>query len=354
MHIFFDSVPTHLIAGVDQASFELNAEKAFHGIKNVPSEPELHVIHFQSSENGVRYGYWFQSKSSDFVELNYDAGQEIYVPRTLNKDEERRDAENKFGALQAFMMPFPQIDEENSWHELTKYIKWRDVQYGAGCSGEFAYVDSSITTSEENLKLFKTLRRRVDTSKADIVAPVSEAVLNYTPVVFKSLEALRPDHKMEDFFDKSWYLSNIILPKYHNSSMYSLLGEFQWAFLNAIFFGNYGSSLQWHNIIELICFSSKANVQLVQTFDETLSRQLRVFPEVYFDVLISGSVWRKCLLESPQKDQLSQTLKVIEERFPELISGNASDSENDSTDSTDEDAPVIVEKITYRGHLRSY
>lgn len=103
-----------------------------------------------------------------------------------------------------------------------------------------------------------------------------ERTLNFTMIKFKSKEAIRIGHEMNDFQDKSFYLNEIILKKYYDSSIDNLFGELQFAFLNTILFCNYASSLQWHNILELICFSKQVEQEKIDELDHILQVQIKL------------------------------------------------------------------------------
>ncbi|CUS21542.1 LAQU0S03e04940g1_1 [Lachancea quebecensis] len=357
MEAFIDQVPHAVTIGIDTYSFEVKPGQPFHGIKNIPREPALHVVHFQHSDNGTRYGYWFESDAQHYVEFTYDREKEIFVPRTLSSDSDRSDGQRRFEQVNALMVAYPALDEEDSWYELTKHIRWPNVQRIAGCSSKLVYVDSAMTTSEENKNILKALSKSGQT-QMDAATSTAEPILNYTPIVFKSREAIRDDHKMEDFLDKSYYLHKVVLPHHHRNSMRSLLGELQWAFLNAMLFGSYGSSLQWHNVLELVCCSSTVSQAHVSELDNALSRELRVVPELYVDTLLNEEVWVRCLDESFQGPYLQKTAAAARELLPAL--NNASDdganyeayegalSRDQGLSDDDPDEPVVAERVLYR------
>ncbi|KAM3164420.1 Aar2 [Lachancea thermotolerans] len=357
MEVFIDQVPHAVTIGVDTYSFEVKQGQPFHGIKNIPREPALHVMHFQHSENGTRYGYWLESDAQDYVEFRYDGEKEIFTPRIFASDGDRSEGHRRFEQVNALMVPYPAVDEEDSWNELTKHIRWPDVKCIAGCSNGLVYVDSAMTTSEENKNLLNALSKG-GRPQLNASAPTVEPTLNYTPIVFKSREAIRDDHKMEDFLDKSYYLHNVVLPRHHRNSMRSLLGELQWAFLNAMLFGSYGSSLQWHNLLELVCCSSTVSEAHMSELDNALSRELRVMPELYADTLLNEEVWVRCLDESFQGQHLHKTAVAARELLPAL--DNASDdgadygayeealSHDQGLSDDDPDGPVVAERVLYR------
>lgn len=345
MHIFIDNSPVDLTIGIDHFSFEISKDRSnqgFYGIKNIPVDPSIHVIHFQHSDNGIRYGYWFESDISEYLQFKYSAQEEIFVPSVPSDDQEANSYYNKFQELNYLMLGYPSIDEGDTWYTLTRYLKWKELVHiseNKKCNRQLIYVDSSMTTREENTLLNKVLKARNKDTEQEIIIPSAEPILNYTPIVFKSVAAMRSDHKTEDYLDKSWYLKNVILQQYHYNSMRSLFGELQFALLNAVFFGNYGSSLQWHNILELICLSSQVETKLIRELDTIVSNQLKIIPEPYAEILLNEQMWAKCLLNSFHGDKLVKTSKQIEGLLPHVIP-----ERHDSSDIEEREESLLPEE----------
>ncbi|SCU97884.1 LADA_0H09032g1_1 [Lachancea dasiensis] len=363
MEIFIDRIDQPVTFGIDLYSFDVKPNQPFHGFKKVPRDPRFHIVHFQHSTVGVRYGYYFEADKLEYLQFEYDRTQELYKPRSLETEEARRDGYNKFQQLHPLMVPYPSVDEGDSWFEITKFVKMLDVKYIAGCSGHFVYMDSAVTTEEEKGILRKALAKGRHTGGTGLGGPVpqEELSLNYSAIVFKSKDAIRPEHKMQDFLDKSYYLNEVILPRHHHSSIYSLFGELQWAFLNALMFGNYASSLQWHNIVELLAFSSRIKTVLLAELDALLAAQLASLPSFYVDTLLNEDVWVRVLHDSHHSTELPNTGNAIRKLWPHL---GEVDSEPDALlssfdrpyafqhdgddDSGDENGPVVAERVIYR------
>ena len=67
----FTSVPVEVTIGIDQYSFNVEANQPFQGIKDIPID-HVHVIHFQhADDSGMRYGYWFDGKTGNYY-IQYD------------------------------------------------------------------------------------------------------------------------------------------------------------------------------------------------------------------------------------------------------------------------------------------
>ncbi|AET39700.1 U5 snRNP complex subunit AAR2 Ecym_4679 [Eremothecium cymbalariae DBVPG len=302
MNIFLDSIAgKDLILGIDHHSFQLKPGHPFYGIKGISTQYKFHVVHFQHGDNGLRYGYWFESNDTACIVFAYDITKELYVPQLTsygNDDAACRIADRLRQSL-PFMFQYPKIDDEDTWHTLTQHMKWTDIRYWTETTSPhhcLAYVDSSMTTAQENRLLKNTLlANRIPNQQREITVPETEPILNYTPIVFKSSAALRPEHKTNDYLDKSWYLNHVILPQYHCGSLLSLLGELQFAFLNTLIFSNYGSSIQWHSITELLCRSSQIPPRHLQQLDSILAAQLAILPKEHADAFLNEKLWLTCL-----------------------------------------------------------
>ncbi|SCU83759.1 LAFA_0D05578g1_1 [Lachancea sp. 'fantastica'] len=359
MELFIDRVDKTVTFGIDLYSFEVKPDQIFHGFKNIPRKPHVHVVHFQHSNDGVRYGYFFESDSNVSVQFEYDAADEIFVPRIIETEQQKTDAYNKFQELNPFMVPYPSIDEEDTWNVLSNHIRMLDLRYMASCSDPCVYMDSAITTKEEEGILSRTLA-----SSGHQAGDVTSAglVMKYTPIVFKSKEAMRDEFKMHDFFDKSYYLNDVILARFHHNSILSLIGELQCAFLSAMLFGNYGSSLQWHNIVELIASSSTVSPKVLLQLDSLLARQLAVVPDFYADMLLNEDAWVRILASVHHGKALVLTRDAAHRLWPHLnedeeeaehglaqvLAGDENMLHNLGDSDVDSDEPVVVERIIYR------
>lgn len=324
--------------GIDQYSFEIKAGSTFSGIKNIPDG--IHVIHFgstsQEENDSIRYGYWFEYPSN--YRMHYDDKSEMFkLIREMDHDKYDRMVERYL----PFMVNYPKIDEDAMWIDLTKYITWDQIR--SIINAEPAYVDSSMTSYEEIQLLRKTL------PKSDYAADVDNS-FQYTKIKFKSRDAIRDHCKMEDFMDKSYYLNKVIIGRDFKGHVGRLIGELQFSFLNAMIYGNYGSSLQWHNLIELICLSSSVDTTTIKRLDHILTLQLKNFPQEYVDVLLNENVWHKCLTDSYQSDSLPQTKKLLKEIIPSFLTsdGGIEDyDEDNSNEEEDEYEPTVAGGVYY-------
>lgn len=334
--------------GIDQFSFQVNAGSPFCGVKNLTDG--LHVIHISSNTNGdddgLRYGYWFHETRGLY--MRYDDVQEVY---RLFQEPDDAKYEQMFQMGSHLMVSYPKIEETN-WPEITNCITYEQCEKILNSNPP--YVDSSMTAEEESRLLNKRLGVKADHDGKHF---------HYTEINFKSLDAIRPDHRMDDFMDKSHYLHHVIVARELKGHINRLLGELQFAFCNAMLFGNYGSSLQWHSIIELITFSSKLPSSFLGRFDNIVSLQLQTLPSEYSETLMNMEMWERCIFKSHQSDQLTLTKKIFESKFSPIEQDEEADEyesdtlpniDSDYEDELDQNKPTVASGVYYvRPHEES-
>ncbi|QLQ79220.1 hypothetical protein HG537_0B05670 [Torulaspora globosa] len=335
-----DVLKFDVTVGIDQFSFQVKAGNRFCGVKNVPDG--LHVIHISSSFNddGIRYGYWFEASSGLY--MRYDEESEMYQ---MFREPDDIKYERMLQMGNHLMVNYPRLDDTN-WSELTRFISYEQIETILDSN----YVDSSMTAKEESRVLNKRLGTVNDSTCKHF---------KYTDIHFKSPSAIRPNHQMEDYMDKSYYLNHVIVNQQLNGHINRLLGELQFAFCNAMLFANYGSSLQWHSIIELISFSSKISHTFIEQFDKILALQLQTLPPEYAETLINKELWERCLTKSHQNDKLKLTKKAYESKFdPDqenseceslttLETGTLPNIDSDYDDDIEENKPSVASSVYY-------
>lgn len=336
-----DVLKFDVTVGIDQFSFEVKAGNPFCGVKNLPDG--LHVIHistsFKDDGDAMRYGYWFEQSRGLY--MRYDEESEMYQ-MFRESDEAKYERMLQLGSH--LMVGYPKLDETN-WHELTGFISYGQIE--TILDAKYHYVDSSMTAGEESRVLNETLG----------IASDSAQHFKYTEIHFKSPEAIRPNHQMEDYNDKSYYLNHVIVARQLKGHINRLLGELQFAFCNAMLFANYGSSLQWHSIIELVTFSSKLSPTFVDLFDKVLALQLQTLPPEYAETLMNREMWEKCLTRSHQSSRLKLTKKAYKSKFdldeendecdPSLETDTLPNIDSDYDDDTDENKPSVASGVYY-------
>lgn len=376
-NILFVDITVEVIIGIDLGSFHVKQSQPFKGIVNIPhiNNDSVHVIHFQhglaseNDNNGLRYGYWF---SEGNYYIKYNETEELYeIFREFDNNKYNLKMQEYLN--RNMVSEYPRIEEDNNWGIISDDISWtlvnKIVKNGDNDTmneqNRIKYIDSSMTSLEENKVLQRTLNRGSNESKSNNL--VHENIFCYTTIKFKSNDAIRSTHRMEDYNDKSYYLNTVIIQKYMNGKISQLIGELQFSFINSIIFGNYGSSLQWHNIIELLFQSSDVSVKIINKIDEIVSTQLTILPDEYKDILINEQLWETLLRGSfqgenvPRIRQKLTELHIVEHINTKVIDddqeeehGEYRDDEDESNNyyhninsSDDEDGPTVVGGIYY-------
>lgn len=327
--------PRDVTIGIDQFSFEVKAGNPFCGVKNIPDG--IHVIHFSSSDEEtecVRYGYWFEETKGRYLQFDQTSGA-----YSMLKESDDTKYDTMIEMHSHLMVSYPKIEDTN-WSELTSCITYEQIQ--TFTSNEIPYVDSSMTTQEESRVLDGKLKNRDNQQSAPH--------FDYTNIQFKSHDAIRDTHRMEDYMDKSHYLNHVIVARSYKGHINRLLGELQFAFCNALLFGNYGSSLQWHSIVELVTFSTQVSTNLIKRLDSILALQLETLPDEYCATLINQEMWLRCLTVSHMSSKLPRTKRVYDNKFNSTSSDEDSESDHhlpniDSDE--DEDEPTVVSGVYY-------
>ncbi|CAL9735712.1 A1 cistron-splicing factor Aar2p [Monosporozyma servazzii] len=360
LSLLIPDIPIDVTIGLDQYSFSVSKGQIFNGIINIPNG--LHIIHFQNG--GIRYGYWFhRDEARHNYYLQYDEITEIFEMK-VEDDVVKYDNILHEYKQKGTLAEYPKLQENEQWVPLSSYIDWDQIVKSVENNEYSIYVDSSMTTREENDLLNKTLGNSTGED---------EKCLNYTPIKFKSRDAIRQGYEMEDYMDKSYYFNDIIVKQYYRGNIRFYYSELQFSYMNSVIFGNYGSSLQWHSMIEVICFTKKIRGEyndIMSIIDEILFQQLKILPEEYTEMLLNEDMWRRCLFESFQGLKLTKTRKIIEEKLPELfhnctgqdfsrnnkvevVDEDEVEDEGENKmlppiDSDDEEGPVVVESLIYR------
>jgi len=250
-NILFTNIVVDVIIGIDLGSFHVVKDQPFKGIVNIPhvNDTDLHVIHFQhvvknqdqnetNEDSGLRYGYWITHGSYYVV---YNEGQELY--EIFQEDDSvKYELAMKDYIERNMVSEYPKIDEGNRWGILSNKINWPLVKtivfpkYRHGKEERFVFVDSSMTTWEENELLRRTLIKdghyNSDNDGDNDGDNDKNRLFHYSPIKFKSKEAMRDDYKMEDFQDKSYYFNEIIIKQKFKGKEFNYIGELQYSYLN--------------------------------------------------------------------------------------------------------------------------
>lgn len=344
-HILFSSVEQEVDIGINHFSFHVKAGQPFGGIHSI-NGGSVDILHFQT-EGGVRYGYWLLPGNRYYCQ--YSSESELYE---VYEDSDASRYHSKFEEFRQrqLLVRYPQIDENDTWNELTRYINWKTISkvFDLPLESHIGFMDSSMSTMEES-KLLTKVDKNKDISK--------DKFLKYTAINFKSKEAIRPDHMMNDFYDRSYYLYEVILNSH--GSVYNLFSELQVSYLNCVMFGNYGSSMQWHSIVELLLTSDRFTQY--KELDELLIAEFRNFPDEYIEMLINTECWTRILprhhdnlpmVTSHFKNHpLLPLHKDIDNEESDIDPYQSDHSIEMNATSEDEDQPALVSGI-YHGQMK--
>lgn len=372
INILFSDIPIAVTVGLDHYSFDVVKGQIFNGIIEIIQG--LHNIHFQ--HGGVRYGYWIHQGSNYYVQYNGDTESfELKIEEDTTKYENILESFKQRGTV----VTYPKMQDGDMWTPLIQYIKWDQIIKITRSNSPVVFVDSSMTTREENEALRNVLKNRAlkENDGDPRVENNNEPYLEYTPIKLKSKAAIRKGHEMEDYIDKTYYFNEVIVKEYYNGRLNLYYSELQFAYMNTILFGNYGSSLQWHSMIEVFCFVKEIRNEngtdndVIHIIDKILSQQLTMLPEEYVETLLNEAMWHKCLLDSYQGPKLLKTREIIKKELSHLLRNSQIDyiandkvdrgeeedyiREDDEimlppidSDNEENDGPMVVERLIYR------
>lgn len=349
-HLILRHIPIDIIFGIDDFSINLTTKQSNIYIKDVSDG--IHIIHFQEKDNGIRYGYWVRNVKNLYIQYIEQHEQfEIFSEMDQIKYEtilNELEISNPYNVIN-----FPKVTAN---FQIYNYLNWEDI---CQClkidkdENQFGYVDSSMITEYEQ-KLLSERLNRATSEYNEFDNNKENKIIRYTNINFKSRESIRVGYEMVDYLDKSYYLNEVIIASMSHGWI-SLLAELQFSFLNFVTMGNYGSSLQWHYIIELIVMSSRVeNIKLV---DEIVSAQLQMLPDEYSNMLLNVEMWARCFKGGQAQQQLVKTRSEIVKLYPEIqddyVNGSSDVESADSVayhniDSDgDSDAPAVAESVSY-------
>lgn len=329
LHIVFGTLPPkcQLTVSINQWSFDVSSGTPFCGVKNVPSDTPvfMHVIPSGASTENTPpcdEGFWL-------------SGENLWYSLVVSDSNivcQRMDFEPN-PSQWAFMVQYTGSAE---WEQLTAQLKWSQMQEIMGSSGAVLSLSSSTPTVEEKEYVDRLL-------KTHEAANITDIHLQYTPIRFKSREAIRPGHERNDFTDKSYYSTFLLQNKWKSKSRF--IGELQLCFLHVALLGNYGSSLQWHSMLSLAIESVSNPPIPIAELDDILAKQLHCIPDVYMEALANILEWRKWFRS--RGDELPKTLNLITERFPDVLDTTDDEEDEKDDDQSSEDAPTVVQSVTY-------
>ncbi|KAL6940354.1 hypothetical protein ACO0QE_004253 [Hanseniaspora vineae] len=313
-----------------------NKSSNVEGIKNIPcdttaanAQHQLCLITFQHEHinsgetDSMIYGYWLplvefslqnnlEGKKINYG-FTYSAQVEKFVPYVIPDAD---NANKRLAQVAPHMVSYDNaetIEKHHIWTALTSDIGTKLLksivgetqailfpEFEPSVVDNFVYyhVDTSMTTKEEELQWNHLIDKKSNASFLQNKQAFNEnRQLSYTYIKFKSLEAIRNSHKMEDYMDKTYYLRKIISSTDNGKN---LLGELQLSYLIMCGVGSYGSALQWHNLIELFQLSSQLEQCIdVPHFYKILRLQLKYLPNEYKEVFLNVETFQRCFYHCP-------------------------------------------------------
>lgn len=265
--LFIDPLPkslTSAIISIDNSIYiEKNTKSQVHGIINYPLDKfNLLTIQHNNNEYSIfgNYGYIF--KNIKYAKLSFNLETEAYCMEEL-KDLARIAFRFKEQILQ--MVDYKndlQRDKIHDWFILTRYLnvvpiatlKESILTKSSHCDA--IYVDTHMV-SEQDMEIIQ----KHSGSKGIGTSDVS---LNLTPINFKSKDAIRKGHEMEDFLDSTNYLKSIIQHHKNSNEMpINIMQELQLSFILGFSLANYSGFMQWHRLLELL-FKCSDKVELIE------------------------------------------------------------------------------------------
>ena len=151
INILFSDISVDATVGLDQYSFNVAKGQIFNGIIGIIQG--LHNIHFQ--HGGIRYGYWIYKSNNYYVQYNGDTEMfELKIEEDAIKYENILNSCKQRGTV----VTYPKIQDDDTWTPLVKYIDWDQINKIAQSDTSFIFVDSSMTTKEENETLRNILK----------------------------------------------------------------------------------------------------------------------------------------------------------------------------------------------------
>ena len=389
-NIFFDSLTKlnqkntyaveKLIVGINTVFYFTldisNNSSNVEGIKNIPCDTnaadaghQLCLITFQhghinsEESDSMIYGYWLplvepvshnslQSKKINYGFM-YATQTEKFIPYVISNADT---ANKRLVQVAPHMVSYDNaetVERHNLWTVLTTNIDTKLLE-NIICETQaivfpelvpsmvdnyfYYHVDTSLTTEEEETQWNHLVDEKSGSAFLQNKQDSNQnSLLHYTCIKFKSLEAIRTSHKMNDYMDKTYYLRKIISSTVNGKN---LLGELQLSYILMCAVGSYGSALQWHNLLELFQLSS----QLEQCIDvvhlyKLLETQLKYLPNEYKEVFLNAEVFQRCFYHCPFSHPGLESMNHALDR--ELLA--QSKQENNTNDREDGETARIVE-----------
>lgn len=265
--LFIDPLPKSITSAIisinSSISFDKNSKSQVHGIINYPLEKfNLLTIQHNNNEYSIfgNYGYLFSDIK--YAKLSFNFETEVYCIEELK---DLAGVEFRFKEQILQMVDYKHDLQGNKlyeWSILThslnivpiNTLKESIATNSSDCKA--IYVDTHMV-SEQDMEIIQKNSGSKGIGKSDMS-------LNLTTINFKSKEAIREGHEMEDFLDSTNYLKSII--QQHNDAKkrgINIMQELQLSFILGFSLANYSCFMQWHRLLELL-FKCSDKVELIE------------------------------------------------------------------------------------------
>ena len=281
-------VPAGASLSIDTMSF--SATTSFRGIKYIGEGIHLLTYGLDTSELGMRSGFFFIGKPGHVLAWKWDKQTEQLgriEEQVHGKDLQERNSifggyltlglESLHPYLTAF--PPPTDDTKIAWTDLTSFITV-DI-LNRVLPQDWTFTSQTPSTNDEATDQLSSL----PSSK-------SEAILNFTSINLK--RTFNPQaigrERTDQILDKSYYLESLLqkLP-----DELALLGEFQLSFLTMLYMNNFSGFDTWKNIFTVLCdckAALRAREKLFRNFLTVLRQQFEMCSEETFnEVILEGN-----------------------------------------------------------------
>lgn len=300
--------PENWLLGIDFFYFQSTPQ--FKGVKLIP--PGTHTFHWGIDTDNARNGKFFTGtqNESKLLILQWDNVNEKVLMEADIGELEVSAIKSRLGESYHLMIVYEELKRatidraqgdfvQAPWPALTCYLT--ELIYER-ILPPYQIASSLLTTAHENNILRQSLydaakdraakhRAASDKEVADdkiiqSLVDQSDSELKFTEINFKARMAeptLTGRNLTNLYLDKSWYLSEL-LHTLHPAGFKAFLGEFQFAFLLFVIFGNFSAALQWLNMVQLIFDCESAFVSHAQhsiSFLRVLKDHLEVCPPEY-------------------------------------------------------------------------
>jgi len=278
-------------ASVTLDHLAFTSTRNFRGIKYISPGIHLLTYGFDTSELGMRNGFFFLGRAGDVLAWKWDMNTE-QLERIHEQLQEKELQESNYSmrsislttglqSIHPFLTPVSPDDPEESnttWSDLTSYIT-PDL-LNRVLPPDWSLTSQTASTNDDAAEL------------SDLPSSKAEAILNFTPINLK--RTFDPHavgrERTEQMLDKSWYLNSLIqqLP-----DELALLGELQLSFLTVLYMNNFSGFETWKKLFTLFCGCKSAltaRQQLFRNFLIVLRQQFDMCTdETFNEIVLEGN-----------------------------------------------------------------